>query len=71
MQSATRRWSRMWKRLTALPVILITVSGCASDTRVTDSSCAVFAPITHSSRDTAETVEQIVTHNAKWDSVCD
>ena len=34
------------------------------------SACAVFVPITWSSKDTLETVKQVREHNAAWKTTC-
>lgn len=47
------------------------ISGCATNTVVTDTSCSVFGPITYSSRDTTDTVRQINEHNSVYACVCD
>jgi hypothetical protein len=37
---------------------------------VIDTACTLFAPITWSSRDTADTRRQIAVHNSKWECRC-
>lgn len=48
------------------------LTGCQSTTRTgaTDAVCSIFPPITWSSRDTPETIEQVRRHNAGRDSYC-
>ena len=48
-------------RLAFLATLALTVSGCETNTpAIIDTSCAVFAPITLSSKDTPKTVDQIL-----------
>ena len=52
----------------------IVLTGCGTTTRIVETkttACIGFQPITYSSRDTPETIEQIVAHNAAWDAVCE
>jgi hypothetical protein len=46
-------------------------NGCASGSKGTDLGCIVFQPITYSSRDTPETVEQVEVHNVRWIRLCE
>ncbi len=47
------------------------VTSCASDTRVIDTACTAFGPLTFSRVDTPETVNEILAHNAAWEALCD
>lgn len=51
---------------------LLTLTACGTTPATeTSSACLIFEPITYSlSNDTPETVDQIVRHNAAWDSLC-
>lgn len=63
-------------------VLLTALVGCATGPRqptVTAATepdpaegwaCLAFRPITWSSRDTSETAQQVMAHNAVWDAVC-
>lgn len=48
------------------------LASCSQTTLIgeTDGYCSVFPNITYSSRDTPETVQQIVKHNAGRDRLC-
>jgi len=51
------------------------LAGCQTliptdETRVIDTSCLALAPITYSTRDTAETQAQVREHNAAWNVLC-
>lgn len=59
------------KLLSAAALILITTSGCATNTPVTDGGCLVFDPLSYSRSDTAATIEGILDHNAKWERFCE
>jgi hypothetical protein len=37
---------------------------------VTDTACLIFQPITTSKADSVETLDQIDTHNVRYDAVC-
>ena len=68
------------KKLALLPVALTWLTACSSqdgsEINATPPppslavSCVVFSPITASSRDTTETLRQIVIHNDVWDLIC-
>lgn len=70
------------KKLALLPVVMTWLTACSSqdaseiDTNAAPPppslavSCVVFSPITASSRDTTETLRQIVMHNDVWDLIC-
>lgn len=62
----------MPKELT-LPASLLTLSlltGCATNTFVTDASCKVFKPISASNADTDKTKRQVIGHNRAYDAIC-
>ena len=46
------------------------LSGCATGTLVTDSSCKTFKPISHSKKDTEQTRREVIGHNKAFDAVC-
>lgn len=55
----------------ALPILI----GCltttnSGETRGAATFCEVAKPITYSTRDTPETVSQILSHNAAWRELC-
>jgi len=52
-------------------VFLSILAACETSTNVIDTSCAAFKPITWSSRDTAETIQEVRQHNAAWESLCE
>lgn len=58
--------------LLGLGLLMLTLTGCMTTTAsvVTDSSCDVFQPILWSQLDTAETVQQVVEHNAVYSELC-
>ena len=68
------------KKLALLPVVMTWLTACSSqdgsEINATPPppslavSCVVFSPITASSRDTTETLRQIVIHNDVWDLIC-
>lgn len=47
-----------------------TTMGLGGTRIVTDTSCAAFKPITWSRKDTRETQEQIIEHNAVYKALC-
>lgn len=56
-----------------LPASLLTLSlltGCATNTFVTDASCKAFKPISASKADTEPTKRQVVGHNRAYDAIC-
>jgi PBP1b-binding outer membrane lipoprotein LpoB len=55
-----------------VPLLLAAVflSGCATESLVTDSSCRSFRPITHSKADTEQTRREVVAHNRVFDTLC-
>lgn len=56
-----------------LPASLLTLSlltGCATNTFVTDASCKVFKPIGASKADTEPTKRQVIGHNRAYDAIC-
>lgn len=57
------------KLATICALTVLAVSGCATNTAGTD--CLVFRPIYFSERDTEETIEQVLYHNAAWEAVCE
>ena len=62
----------MPKELT-LPASLLTLSlltGCATNTFVTDASCKAFKPISASKADTESTKRQVIGHNRAYDAIC-
>lgn len=56
----------------ALMTLATMLAGCSQTTLTgeTKSYCSVFPNITYSSRDTPETVTQIIKHNAGRDRLC-
>lgn len=64
-----KKRSMMLWTLTGLCLIL-SCSGCASGSSGIKAACAVFQPITYSSRDTPETVAQIELHDVRWMRLC-
>jgi hypothetical protein len=46
------------------------LTGCATDTLVTDSACRSFKPISNSKRDTEQTRREVVAHNKVFDTIC-
>ena len=75
--------SRMRKRLAMLLLLAMpTLTACETLTTVSGGTelppeidpakvaCAVFKPITWSSRDTPETVREVKSHNAAWKAIC-
>lgn len=60
------------KKSLALMTLAIVLAACSQTTLTgeTESYCSVFPNITYSSRDTTETVVQIVKHNAGRDKLC-
>jgi len=59
---------KSWKLLGLLP--LLSLSMCASPSAGIKASCAVFKPITYSSKDTPETQAQVESHDVTWLRVC-
>jgi len=64
-------------RLTLLALMLTSLlPGCAilgkgtERVRYLDTSCEAFRPITFSSRDTPETVDEVKAHNRAYDALC-
>lgn len=43
---------------------------CSANTSGIKAACAVFQPITYSSRDTPETVAQVEAYDIKWERTC-
>ena len=61
------------KRLWLLAALLLMTSCQTTNTgatRVVDTSCEAFGPVTYSRADTARTRLQIRRHNAAWDALC-
>lgn len=60
------------RSLMLLMLAIASLTGCQTATLTggTRAVCAVFPPITYSSRDTPETVVQVRKHNAGRDSYC-
>lgn len=56
--------------LSILTACQTTTNIAATDERIAAGVCEVFPPITWSSRDTAETIEQVRRHNAGRDAYC-
>ena len=57
-----------------LPLILFGTSGCVTDStvRVVSDYCQIASPISYDrTRDTAETIAEVETHNSKWVCVCE
>jgi hypothetical protein len=46
------------------------LTGCATDSLVTDSACRSFKPISSSKRDTEQTRREVVAHNKVFDAIC-
>lgn len=57
-------------RRLALLLAAIVLSGCATKTLVTDSSCNTFKQISHSRKDTEQTRREVIGHNKAFDAVC-
>lgn len=56
-------------RTIAIGLVSLALAACA--TRVVDTACTAFGPITYSAvADTAETVTQVRQHNAAWSALC-
>ncbi len=53
-----------------LTLTAIGLSACGTSSGATDSYCLIAKPITYSSQDTPETVEQIERHNSDWTCKC-
>lgn len=55
-----------------MPALALSLASCQTTTitAATKSVCAIFPPITYSSKDTTETVDQVRRHNAGYDSFC-
>lgn len=56
-----------------LPASLLTLfllTGCATNTFVTDASCKAFKPISASKADTEPTKRQVIGHNRAYDAIC-
>lgn len=52
------------------PLASCTTLAGATKPLVVDTSCAAFRPITYSSRDTTETIQEIRAHNRVYDALC-
>lgn len=63
------RWNGS-RTLALLAAVLLAMTGCASGPSVTDVSCQAFEPICVSRRDTPETIDQVLEHNATWEALC-
>lgn len=50
--------------------LLFPLTGCATSTLVTDSSCKSFKPISHSRKDTEQTRREVIGHNKVFDAIC-
>ena len=71
MQKRLMIWRRIVTVFALLMLLAVMLSGCATtSTSVIDTSCEAFGPISHSSKDTDATVDQIIGHNAAWDALC-
>lgn len=70
MQKRENRSSRTLLTLTGL-LTLSTLQGCAGDSSGIRAACAVFKPISYSSRDTPETQAQVEEHDVKWLRLCE
>lgn len=57
-------------KLLAALLIACLLTGCATATGVTDTSCTSFKPIRGSVKDTPDTKRQIVAHNGVYDAIC-
>ncbi|MGI9351967.1 MAG: hypothetical protein ACR2O3_10425 [Rhizobiaceae bacterium] len=75
--SSLKPMTACYKRLlpaAALVVIALVLTGCQMVPTVGSDNtrwyCEGFRPITWSARDTTETINQIVEHNAVWESLC-
>lgn len=64
----TRR--KLWP-LNALLLSILLANCQTIPTAVTDTTCVWDAPLTYSSRDTIETINGIVAHNAGFRSICE
>lgn len=56
--------------LTALGLLLATMTACASSGPGTDISCHIFAPIRFSLADTPETIRALIEYNEVLESLC-
>ena len=73
-------WQRPSAHVFVLLVLHPVLTGCqtarpptatvAIEERAEGWACLAFRPVSWSTRDTPETVEQIRGHNAVWDAVC-
>jgi hypothetical protein len=50
--------------------MIFLLTGCATNTFVTDASCKAFKPISASKADTEPTKRQVVGHNRAYDAIC-
>lgn len=62
--------SRTWLTLPMLGLLSALTACSTTRTGETKAVCAIFPPITYSSRDTPETIIQVRQHNAGRDSYC-
>lgn len=46
------------------------LTGCATGTPVTDSSCKSFRPISNSTKDTEQTRREVIAHNRVYRKLC-
>lgn len=46
------------------------LTGCGTNTFVTDSSCTSFKRISASVQDTPQTKRQVIGHNRAYDAIC-
>ena len=51
-------------------LMLSLLTGCATNTFVTDASCKAFKPISASKADTESTKRQVIGHNRAYDAIC-
>lgn len=61
----------MLATLSILTACQTTTNTVATDEAITAGVCSIFSPITWSSRDTAETIDQVRRHNAGRDEYCE
>ncbi len=62
----------MLRKLTTFAALcsLSLLSGCGTNGLVIDGSCAVFKPISNSSKDTLQTRKEVIAHNKVYKTVC-
>ncbi len=74
MSSEAWGWRIGLPRPLRLLLVLLTLSGllgCKVASPAIDSFCLIAKPIHDSSRDTPETRQQVLEHNARWACICE